>query len=62
MKNLYNLINFNFFSLLQHLQKLKPNVESQGVVNKVPLFMVTSFLYAIDLNCMNNTQEISGGN
>lgn len=49
-------------SLLQHLQKIKPDVESQGVVSKVPLFMVTSFLYAIDLDCLNNTQEISGGN
>jgi len=44
------------------LQKIKPDVESHGVVSKVPLFMVTSFLYAIDLGCMNNTQEISGGN
>lgn len=50
------------FSLLLHLQKIKPNVESQGVVCKVPLFMVTSFLYAIDLDCMNNSEEISGGN
>lgn len=50
------------FSLLQHLQKIKPDVESQGVVSKVPLFMITSFLYAIDLDCMNNSQEISGGN
>jgi len=50
------------FSLLQNLQKIKPDVNSQGVVSKVPLFMVTSFLYAIDLDCMNNTQEISGGN
>lgn len=49
-------------SLLQHLQKIKPDVESQGVVSKVPLFMITSFLYAIDLDCMNSTQEISGGN
>ncbi|VVC40662.1 Armadillo-like helical,Nucleoporin Nup186/Nup192/Nup205 [Cinara cedri] len=46
--------------LLQYLQKIKPDVESQGVVSKVPLFMVTSFLYAIDLDCMNSTQEISG--
>lgn len=53
---------FFFFSLLQHLQKIKPDVESQGDVSKVPLFMITSFLYAIDLDCMNNTQEISGGN
>lgn len=53
---------FNLFSLLQHLQKIKPDVESHGVISKVPLFMVTSFLYAIDLDCMNNTQEISGGN
>lgn len=50
------------FSLLQHLQKLKPDEESQGVVSKVSLFMVTTFLFAIDLDCMNNTQEISGGN
>jgi len=56
------LDTFYLFSLLQHLQKIKPDVESQGVVSKVPLFMVTSFLYAIDLDCMNNTQEISGGN
>lgn len=44
------------------MQKIKPDVESHGVVSKVPLFMVTSFLYAIDLDCMNNIQEISGGN
>lgn len=44
------------------MQKIKPNVESQGVVSKVPLFIITSFLYAIDLDCMNNTEEISGGN
>lgn len=56
------LYKFYLFSLLQHLQKIKPDVESHGVVSKVPLFMVTSFLYAIDLDCMNNTQEISGGN
>jgi hypothetical protein len=53
---------FNTLSLLQYLQKIKPDVESQGIVSKVPLFIVTSFLYAIDLDCMNNTQEISGGN
>lgn len=59
----YSKLNFfNFISLLQHLQKIKPDVESQGIISKVPLFMVTSFLYAIDLDCMNNTQEISGGN
>lgn len=56
------LHKFYIFSLLQHLQNIKPDVESHGVVSKVPLFMVTSFLYAIDLDCMNNTQEISGGN
>jgi len=56
------IIKFNLFSLIQHLQKIKPDVESYGVISKVPLFMVTSFLYAIDLDCMNNTQEISGGN
>ena len=43
------------------MQKIKPDVESHGVVSKVPLLMVTSFLYAIDLDFMKNTKEISGG-
>lgn len=44
------------------MQNIKPDLESHGVVGKVTLYMVTSFLYAIDFDCMNNTQEISGGN
>lgn len=56
------IINFYLLSLLQHLQKIRPDVESQGDVNKVPLFMITSFLYAIDLDCMNNAQQICNGN
>ncbi|XP_050438830.1 nuclear pore complex protein Nup205 [Adelges cooleyi] len=46
--------------LLNHLKKIKPDIESQGIVSKVPLFMIASFLYAIDLDCMNNAQEING--
>jgi len=46
---------------LQHLKNIKPDVESHGVVSKVPLYMMTSFLYAIDLNFMKNTKEIRGG-
>jgi len=55
------IIFFNLFRLLQHLQNIKPDVESHGFVSKVPLYMVTSFLYAIDMDCMKNTKEISGG-
>ncbi|XP_026804036.1 nuclear pore complex protein Nup205 [Rhopalosiphum maidis] len=56
----FGLSKQQLINLIQHLQKIKPDVDSHGVISKVPLFMVTSFLYAIDLDCMNNTQEISG--
>ncbi|XP_050530233.1 nuclear pore complex protein Nup205 isoform X2 [Daktulosphaira vitifoliae] len=56
----FGLSRQQLVSLLHHLRKIKPDVESQGAVCKVHLFMITSFLYAIDLDCMNNSQEISG--
>ncbi|KAL4083012.1 hypothetical protein QTP88_028342 [Uroleucon formosanum] len=55
----FGLSKLQLIRLLQYLQNIKSDVESHGVVSKVTLYMVTSFLYAIDFDCMNNTQEIS---